>query len=47
MKERYFKAFVSARDMNPILWKIQVEYFKMTDNTQGFGKKIIWRDASL
>ena len=38
----YFKAFPPALAMKPKLWQIQVEYFKMTDNTLGFGKKIIW-----
>ncbi len=38
----YFKAFPTALVMKPKLWQIQVEYFKMTDNTLGFGKKIIW-----
>ncbi len=39
----YFKAFPHARVMKPKLWKIKVNYFKMTDNTLGFGKKLIWR----
>ena len=43
----YFKAFGHARIMNPTLYKIKIEYFKMTDNTLGFGKKIIWTDSSL
>jgi uncharacterized protein YhbP (UPF0306 family) len=29
--------------MNPKLWQIKVEHFKLTDNTLGFGKKIIWK----
>jgi len=28
--------------MNPKLWQIKVNYFKMTDNKLGFGKKLIW-----
>lgn len=39
----YFKAFPFARIMNPILWKIRVDEIKMTDNTLGFGKKLIWK----
>ena len=46
-KEIYFKTFPASRIMNPILWQIKVDYFKMTDNTLGFGKKIIWQDSSL
>ncbi len=42
----YFKTFPYALAMNPKLWQIKVNYFKMTDNTLGFGKKIIW-DSSL
>ncbi len=43
----YYKAFPYALAMNPTLWTIEVEYFKFTDNTLGFGKKLIWPDASL
>lgn len=39
----YFKTFPYARVMKPKLWKIKVNYFKMTDNTLGFGKKLIWQ----
>lgn len=42
-KKLYFKAFPHAKIMNPKLWRIDVEYFKLTDNRLGFGKKIIWR----
>ncbi len=38
----YFKAFPYALALAPKLWKIEVEHFKMTDNTLGFGKKIDW-----
>ncbi len=41
----YFKAFPHARIMRLKLWKIKVNYFKMTDNTLGFGKKLIWQDS--
>jgi len=41
LKKLYFKTFPSAKIMNPKLWKIEVNHFKMTDNTLGFGKKII------
>ncbi len=45
LKKLYFKAFPQALLMKPTLWQIKVNYFKMTDNTLGFGKKIIWQDS--
>ena len=47
LKQLYFKAFPYAKLMKPKLWQIKVNYFKMTDNNLGFGKKIIWEDSSL
>jgi len=47
LKKLYFKAFPYALAINPKLWQIKVNYFKMTDNRLGFGKKIIWQDSSL
>ncbi|MFA5428021.1 MAG: pyridoxamine 5'-phosphate oxidase family protein [Sulfurimonas sp.] len=47
LKKRYFKNFPYALAMNPKLWQIKVNYFKLTDNTLGFGKKIIWQNSSL
>ncbi len=44
-KEFYFKKFPYAKLMRPKLWQIKVDYFKMTDNTLGFGKKLIWQDS--
>lgn len=41
-KELYFKRFPYSRDMNPQLWQIKADHLKMTDNTLGFGKKLIW-----
>lgn len=46
LQKLYFKTFPHAVMMKPDLWKIGVNYFKMTDNTLGFGKKLIW-DASV
>ena len=43
LKKLYFKAFPYALALNPKLWQIKVDYFKMTDNRLGFGKKIIWQ----
>ena len=42
LKSKYFKTFPYALVMNPKLWQIKVNYFKMTDNKLGFGKKLIW-----
>ena len=42
LKASYFKAFPYALAMSPKLWQIKVNYFKMTDNKLGFGKKVIW-----
>lgn len=43
LKRLYFKNFPYALAMSPKLWQIKVDYFKLTDNTLGFGKKIIWQ----
>ena len=45
LKSYYFKAFPYALALNPQLWQIKVNYFKMTDNRLGFGKKLIWQEA--
>ena len=45
LKKYYFKAFPYAIALKPKLWQIRVSYFKMTDNTLGFGKKLIWEDV--
>ena len=47
LKLKYFGKFPYALALNPRLWKIEVNYFKMTDNSLGFGKKIIWPEVSL
>jgi uncharacterized protein len=41
-KKLYFQKFPYALAMNPTLWSIEVDFFKLTDNRLGFGKKIIW-----
>jgi uncharacterized protein YhbP (UPF0306 family) len=38
----YLKRFPFAILMNTTLWKLRVDYAKMTDNRLGFGKKLIW-----
>lgn len=47
LKKLYFKAFPYALALSPKLWQIRVEYFKMTDNKLGFGKKITWQEPSV
>lgn len=47
LKKLYFKNFPYALAMNPKLWQIKIDYFKLTDNTLGFGKKVIWTNFSL
>lgn len=43
LRELYFKEFPFALAMQPKLWKIRVNYFKLTDNRFGFGNKLIWK----
>lgn len=45
LEKLYFENFPYARALSPQLWQINVNYFKMTDNRLGFGKKIIWSDS--
>ncbi|MEJ2373224.1 MAG: hypothetical protein P8Y16_05450, partial [Sulfurimonas sp.] len=42
LSKLYFKTFPYALALQPKLWIIDVDYFKLTDNRLGFGKKIIW-----
>lgn len=42
LKEKYFQRFPYSLALNPKLWQIKVNYFKMSDNSLGFAKKIIW-----
>jgi len=47
LKKLYFKNFPYALALNPKLYKIKVNFFKLTDNRLGFGKKLIWTEPSL
>lgn len=38
----YYLKFPFAMAMKGDLWLIELEFVKMTDNTLGFGKKILW-----
>ena len=46
LRKLYFKTFPYALALSPKLWQIKVNYFKMTDNRLGFGKKIIWQEKA-
>jgi len=43
LSKEYFKAFPYALAMQPTLWTLKVDSFKFTDNTLGFGKKLLWQ----
>jgi uncharacterized protein YhbP (UPF0306 family) len=38
----YYKRFPFAKAVSGEVWAIQLTHLKMTDNTLGFGKKIVW-----
>jgi uncharacterized protein len=38
----YYKKFPFAKAKPSPIWAIQLAWIKMTDNTLGFGKKLIW-----
>ena len=40
--KKYYKKFPIAAAMPSPIWAIDLTYIKMTDNTLGFGKKVIW-----
>jgi uncharacterized protein YhbP (UPF0306 family) len=42
----YLSQFPYARVIEQQLWKIELDFIKMTDNTLGFGKKILWSRES-
>ena len=41
-KMTYIKAFPYAAVADLSLWRLQADMMKLTDNTLGFGKKLIW-----
>mgnify|MGYP000487056920 CR=1 FL=1 len=43
-KRAYLKRFPYAALAELTLWAIRPDYMKLTDNTLGFGKKLIWND---
>ncbi|MRJ02536.1 MAG: hypothetical protein C6I05_03710 [Epsilonproteobacteria bacterium] len=42
----YLEAFPVALLLNPTIWSLRLHWIKMTDNTLGFGRKIIWTRQS-
>lgn len=42
-KQIYFNKFPFSRAINPLLWRIEIQRAKMTDNRIFFGKKQLWR----
>ncbi|EOC0477080.1 YhbP family protein [Cronobacter turicensis] len=42
LRERYNRRFPVARVMSSPLWEIRLDEIKFTDNTLGFGKKLVW-----
>jgi len=47
LQKLYFEKFPCAINKVKKFWSIEVNYFKMTDNSLGFAKKIILKDFSL
>ena len=42
LSKLYYKEFPASLVMKPQFWQIKIENFKMTDNTLGFGEKLLW-----
>ena len=38
----YFGRFPYARVLQPVLWRLEPGWMKLTDNRLGFGKKLLW-----
>jgi uncharacterized protein YhbP (UPF0306 family) len=47
IRNMYIRRFPFAVLMETTLWKLRIDYAKMTDNRLGFGKKLIWRREGL
>ena len=46
-KKLYVDNFPYAERMELHLWKMQLNFIKMTNNQIGFGKKLIWGNINL
>lgn len=42
LQKTYYKKYPIALTMKGELWAIELTFLKFTDNTLGFGKKILW-----
>src|SRR5690606_12269461 len=42
--ERYYSTFPFAKAKSSPIWAIKLTSIKMTDNTLGFGKKLLWNN---
>lgn len=42
-KALYIKRFPYTAVADLTLWRLQADFMKLTDNTLGFGKKLIWQ----
>lgn len=42
-KKAYIKKFPYAAMADLTLWILEPDYYKLTDNTLGFGKKLVWQ----
>lgn len=42
-KTLYIKRFPYAAVADLTLWRLEADFFKLTDNTLGFGKKLLWQ----
>jgi uncharacterized protein YhbP (UPF0306 family) len=40
--EKYYSKFLFAKAKPSPIWGIKLTFIKMTDNTLGFGKKLLW-----
>ncbi|MFR9603177.1 MAG: pyridoxamine 5'-phosphate oxidase family protein [Rikenellaceae bacterium] len=41
-RKLYLAKFLYAAVVDLCLWRLEIDYAKLTDNTLGFGKKLIW-----
>lgn len=46
-KALYIKRFPYTAIADLTLWRLQADFLKLTDNTLGFGKKLIWQREEL
>ena len=47
LKKIYYKQFPFALPMSGDIWAIEITSIKMTDNTLGIGKKILWQRENI